>query len=189
MSNETADGQQRLGALLAGGLAGDETAYRRFLTELADHLRGYMRRRLGPFADDAEDLVQETLMAVHLKRATYDPGRPFGPWLHAIAHYKLVDGWRRRATHAMELPLPDDAADLFAAPDYEEGSARRDVLKLLATLPERQRLPIQHTKLDGLSIADTARLTGMSEAAVKVAVHRGLKALGALVRKVGYANL
>lgn len=148
-----------------------------------------MRRRVGTCADDAEDLVQETLLAVHLKRCTYDPERPFGPWLHAIAHYKLVDGWRRRSAHAAEVPLPDESEDLFATPEAEDGWARRDVLKLLGTLPERQRLPILHTQIEGLSVADTARLTGMSEAAVKVGVHRGLKVLGALVRKVRHAHI
>lgn len=186
--NGSEDAQHRLGRLLAGALAGNESAYRQFLADLAGHLRGFMRKRLGNFADETEDLVQETLLAVHLKRNTYEPDRPFGPWLHAIARYKLVDAWRRRASRAAELPMPEDAEDLFAAPEAQEASAQRDVLRLLAALPERQRLPIQHTKLDGLSVADTARLTGMSEAAVKVAVHRGLKRLSVLVRKPGYAH-
>lgn len=97
--------------------------------------------------------------------------------MHALARYKLVDLWRRRARHeAFNDPL-DDELDVFAQSDSEAGEARRDLGRLLEQLPDHQRLPIQHTKLDGLSVAEAARLTGMSESAVKVGVHRGIKAL------------
>ena len=182
------DVQAGLGRLLSLGLAGDACAYRDFLWNLTGYLRGYVRRRLRDHPDDVEDLVQETLLAVHLQRHTYDPVRPFGPWMHAIARYKLVDAWRARATRAAEVDMPEDGEDFFAAPDAEDGLARRDLMKLLERLPDGQRLPIQYTRLGGLTVAETARLTGMSEPAVKVAVHRGLKALCALARKVRYAN-
>jgi RNA polymerase sigma-70 factor (ECF subfamily) len=180
--NAGEEAQSRLGRLLADGLAGDASGYRRFLGELAGYLRGYVRKRLGRSADDAEDIVQETLLAVHVQRHTYDPARPFGPWMHAIARYKLVDAWRRREARLAEVPMPEDGENLFGASDDAEGTAKRDILKLLERLPERQRLPIVHTKLEGLSVAETARLTGMSESAVKVGVHRGLKVLACLVR-------
>ncbi|MFO1330092.1 MAG: sigma-70 family RNA polymerase sigma factor [Rubrivivax sp.] len=183
------DVQVRLGQLLSRGLAGDADAYQDFLWRLAGYLRGYMRRRIWDHPDDVEDLVQETLLAVHLQRHTYDPERPFGPWMHAIARYKMVDAWRSRETRAYEVDMPEDGEDLFATPDAEDSLARRDLMKLLARLPEGQRLPIQYTRLGGMTVAEAARVTGMSEAAVKVAVHRGLKALCTLARKVRYANL
>jgi RNA polymerase sigma-70 factor (ECF subfamily) len=129
-----------------------------------------------------EDLVQETLLAVHNQRHTYESDQPLTAWVHAIARYKLVDLLRRRAgREAMTDPLDDELA-VFAASDTEAADARRDVAKLLARLPERQRLPIQYMKLEGRSVIETARATGMSESAVKVGVHRGLKALAAMIR-------
>lgn len=169
--------EQELHALFVAGQAGDAVAYRQFLQRLSTLLRGYFRRRLQQLPDEVEDLVQETLMAVHTQRQTYRPAEPLTAWVHAVARYKLVDLWRRRARHeALNDPL-DDSLDLFAAPDDQAGEARRDLARLLEQLPDHQRLPILHTKLQGLSVLETARLTGMSESAVKVGVHRGLKAL------------
>jgi RNA polymerase sigma-70 factor (ECF subfamily) len=168
--------------LLLRGLGGDNAAYHVFLRELSAHLRAFLRGRLSRLPDDVEDLVQETLLAVHNQRHTYDAGQPLTAWIHAIARYKLVDLLRRRAgREALNDPL-DDEPDIFARSDSEAADARRDLAKLLAQLPDRQRLPIVHMKLEGLSVAETARATGMSEAAVKVGVHRGLKALAALIR-------
>jgi RNA polymerase sigma-70 factor (ECF subfamily) len=174
--------EDRLRALLVRGLAGDAAAYHVFLKELSAHLRAFLRRRLSGLPDEVEDLVQETLLAVHNQRHTYDAGQPLTAWLHAIARYKLVDLLRRRARgDAWNDPL-DDTTELLAAADSDAADARRDVAKLLDSLPDRQRLPIIHMKLTGLSVAETARLTGMSESAVKVNVHRGLKALAAKMR-------
>ncbi len=174
--------EDRLRGLLVLGLAGDAAAYHVFLKELSGHLRAFLRRRLSGLPDEVEDLVQETLLAVHNQRHTYDAGQPLTAWLHAIARYKLVDLLRRRArTDALNDPL-DDTVAILAASDGDASDARRDVAKLLDTLPDRQRLPIVHMKLTGLSVAETARLTGMSESAVKVNVHRGMKALAARIR-------
>ena len=167
------------------GLAGDSAAYRTFLKDLSAHLRAFLRRRLARLPDDVEDLVQETLLAVHNQRHTYETDQPLTAWVHAIARYKLVDLMRRRAgREAMNDPLDDELA-VFASFDAEEADARRAVAKLLERLPERQRLPIQYMKLEGLSVIETARATGMSESAVKVGVHRGLKALAAMIRGGG----
>jgi RNA polymerase sigma-70 factor (ECF subfamily) len=126
--------------------------------------------------------VQETLLAVHNQRHTYDAGLPLTAWVHAIARYKLVDLLRRRGVReALNDPL-DDELDVLTSSDTEAADARRDVGKLLARLPDQQRLPIVHMKLQGLSVTETARMTGMSESAVKVGVHRGLKALAAMIR-------
>lgn len=166
---------------LVAGLAGDEKAYLIFLKDLSTHLRAFFRKRLTQLPDYIEDLVQETLLAIHNQRHTYDAGQPLTSWVHAIAKYKFVDFLRRRAgREALHDPL-DDESDVFAASDSEAVEARRDVLKMLDLLPERQRLPIQHVKLDGLSVIEAARLTGMSESAIKVGIHRGLKALAAKI--------
>ncbi len=174
--------EDRLRKLLVRGLAGDATAYHACLKELSSHLRGFLRGRLVRLPDEVEDLVQETLLAVHNHRHTYDAAQPFTAWVHAIARYKLVDLLRRRAGRdALTEPMDDELA-IIAVSDAEAGDAKRDLAKLLARLPDRQRLPIVYMKLEGRSVAETAQLTGISEAAVKVGVHRGLKALAALAR-------
>jgi len=177
------EAEDRLSGQFARALAGDAAAYREFLAGLGALLRGFLRRRMERLPDDIEDLVQETLLAVHNQRHTYDPGQPLTAWVHAIARYKLVDFLRRRGTRqALDQPL-DDEEEWLHAPESEAMGTKRDLAALLARLPERQRLPIVHMKLEGLSAAETARRTGMSESAVKVGVHRGLKALAALIRE------
>jgi RNA polymerase sigma-70 factor, ECF subfamily len=175
-------GEERLRDLLMRGLAGDEPAYHAFLQELSAHLRAFLRRRLVRLPDEVEDLVQESLLAIHNQRHTYDAGQPLTAWVHAIAKYKLVDLLRRRARRDLLTEPFDDELGLASVSETEAAGARRDLGKLLEQLPERQRLPIVHMKLEGLSVAETARLTGMSESAIKVGVHRGLKALAAIIR-------
>jgi RNA polymerase sigma-70 factor (ECF subfamily) len=156
------------------GLMGDGAAYRMLLKSLAAHLRGYFARRVG--AGAAEDLVQETLIAIHAKRETYDPALPFTAWVYGIARYKLIDEYRREKRRAT-VPL-EEAPELFTEAELESAAARRDVEKLLAKLPEAKRALLKAVKLDGLSVAEAAAKTGMSEGAVKVSVHRALKSLG-----------
>ena len=125
--------------------------------------------------------MHEILLAVHNGRHSYRVGAPLTAWIHAIARYKLTDYFRGRSRHdALNDPL-DEAFGLLAAPDREPAHAMRDVVKLLEP-PERQRLPIMHVKLEGLSVTETARLTGLSASAVKIGVHRGLKALAGRMR-------
>ena len=175
--------ENRLRDLLVRGLAGEATAYHAFLKELSAHLRAFLRGRLTRLPDEVEDLVQETLLAIHNQRHTYDAGQPLTAWVHAIARYKLIDLLRRRAGRdALTDPLDGELA-VFAASDTEAADARRDLAVLLERLPERHRLPIVHMKLEGLSVTETARVTGLSESAVKVGVHRGLKALAAMMRE------
>lgn len=160
--------------------AGDESAYRSALRSVAVRLRGYFRRRLSANPDDVEDLVQETLLALHLQRGTYDPALPISAWVHAIARHKLVDHWRRRGRRGTSLSIDEaDEAFLVAA---NEGEARRDLGKLLDKLPTAQQRAIRLTKVEGLSVAEAAVHTGISESAIKVQVHRGLKRLSELVR-------
>ncbi|MBN9544544.1 MAG: sigma-70 family RNA polymerase sigma factor [Alphaproteobacteria bacterium] len=161
-------------AWMLAALAGDAAAYRMLLQGLTRHLRGYYAKRLGAAA--AEDVVQETLIAIHAKRATYDPTRPFTAWVYGIARYKLMDEYRRGHRKAT-VPL-EEAGELFGADEAEAAGTRRDVEKLLAKLPQAKRDLVRAIKLDGQSIADEAARTGMSETSVKVTVHRALKSLG-----------
>ena len=176
------DTENRLRELLVQGLDGDAAAYHQFLKALSAHLRAYFRKRLFQRPDEVEDLVQETLLAVHNQRQTYQTDQPLTAWVHAIARYKLIDLLRSRATReALTDPL-DDELEVFAASDSDAADAKKDLNKLLASLPDRQRLPIVHVKLEGLSVVEAARLTGMSVSAIKIGVHRGLKALAAKIR-------
>ncbi len=176
------ESESRLHPLFVAALAGDAAAYQQFLKELAAHLRAFLRKRLARMPDEVEDLVQETLLAVHNQRHTYDARQPLTAWVHAIAKYKWIDFVRRHAGRdALHEPFDDDD-ELLAASDEDAADARRDLAALLALLPERQRLPIVHVKITGLSVAEAAALTGMSESAVKVGIHRGLKALAARIR-------
>lgn len=175
--------EARLRALLVKGLEGDASAYHAFLKEASAHLRGFLRARLTGLPDEVEDLVQETLLALHNQRQTYDPDRPLTAWVHAIARYKMIDMLRRRSAHdALNDPLDDEAA-IFARSDTEAADARRDIERLLEGLPDSQRLPIVYTKIEGLSVVEAAERAGMSVSAVKVGVHRGLRALAAMMRR------
>ncbi|WP_432445599.1 sigma-70 family RNA polymerase sigma factor [Variovorax paradoxus] len=176
------DAEAALRSLFLRGLAGDAAAYREFLQKLSAHLRAFLGKRLFGWPDEVEDLVQECLLAMHNQRHTYQSDQPLTAWVHAIARYKMIDLLRAKsAREALHDPLDDELA-VFAESATDASDARRDIGGLLQTLPERQRLPIVHVKLEGLSVAETASLTGMSESAVKVGIHRGLKALAARLR-------
>ncbi|WP_416461752.1 sigma-70 family RNA polymerase sigma factor [Rubrivivax gelatinosus] len=164
---------------------GDEAAYREALTLAAARLRAYLRRRLAARPDEVEDLVQETLLALHLHRGSWDPGLPVGAWMLAIARHKLIDHLRRHGRReALHEPLDEVGDEQLAAPAPEAGSAR-DLQRLLQALPAAQRAAIVLTRLEGLSVPEAAQRTGASESAIKVQVHRGLKRLAALVRRTG----
>lgn len=163
--------------------AGDDGAYRQALERIATRLRAYLRRRMQSLPDDLEDLVQETLLALHLQRGTYDPTLPVSAWVLAIARHKLVDLWRRRGRHeALHDAIDDVDEAALAAAGGGESEARRDLGKLLDDLPEAQRQAILLTKVQGLSVAEASQRTGASQSAIKVQVHRGLKRLAALVK-------
>jgi RNA polymerase sigma factor (sigma-70 family) len=169
----------RLRGLMVAGLSGQAGPYRQLLDELSGRLRAYYSRRVPPGLD-AEDLVQETLIAVHTRRATYDPGQPFTAWAYAIARYKLIDALRRGRLH---LRAPAEEADALFVPPGAPGSADaamavRDLERVMAGLAPRTRDLIRATRLEGLSVREAAERHGMTETAAKVAIHRGLKALG-----------
>jgi RNA polymerase sigma-70 factor (ECF subfamily) len=174
------DTESGLKALMLRGLAGDAKAHAQLLSALSGHLRAYFARRVGPAAADTEDLVQETLLAIHLKRDTYDPRQPFTPWAYAIGRYKLLDHFRRRGVRRA-VPL-EDAGVLIAAETAEAGATRRDLSQLLAELPARQRALIEDVKLIGYSIEEAANRQSMTPGAAKVAIHRALQRLARKVR-------
>jgi RNA polymerase sigma-70 factor (ECF subfamily) len=121
--------------------------------------------------------VQEALLAIHTSRHTYDLREPFTPWVHAIAHYKLIDHMRATRLADASLPIEDAEAIIADADELAAAESAADLDTLLAQLPEKMRRAIQCVKIEGLSVAEAARRCGMSESAVKVNVHRGLKAL------------
>jgi len=181
-SSGAAGVEAELHALFQRGLNGEHAAYQAFLQKLSAHLRAFLHRRLFGWPDEVEDLVQECLLAMHNKRHTYQSEQPLTAWVHAIARYKLIDLLRSKSgREALHDPLDDDLA-IFAESSTDASDARRDLTGLLETLPDRQRLPIEHVKLRGLSVPEAAVLLGMSESAVKVGIHRGLKTLGKRVR-------
>jgi RNA polymerase sigma-70 factor (ECF subfamily) len=167
--------EQKLRGLMLAGLAGEAQPYRRLLDDLSRLLRAYYARRAPPGVD-AEDLVQETLIAVHTRRATYDATQPFTAWAYAIARYKLIDCLRKGRLH-LRAPI-EDADALFVAPDADAAMASRDLERAMADLTERTRALIRATRIEGLSTREAAERAGMTEGAAKVAIHRGLKALG-----------
>ncbi|MBC7504776.1 MAG: sigma-70 family RNA polymerase sigma factor [Sandarakinorhabdus sp.] len=155
--------------------AGEAAPYRRLLGELRVWLLRYFARRLPPSA--VEDAVQDTLIAIHAKRHTWDPARPFGPWLAGIARYKWIDRLRIAARHAAdELPeslgIPDHGAAVTSA---------AALMGLMAALKPAQAEVIRLVKLEGMSIEEAAARTGQSPALVKVNIHRGLGRLAHIV--------
>src|SRR5665811_341806 len=177
--------EAELRALMRASLAGDAAAYRTLLSRLSANLRAYYKgklARIGRSATEAEDLMQEALMAIYTRRHTYDPAEPLTPWVHAIARYKLIDHLRRTRASMADLPI-EDAEELMAQDDYVGTESAYDLTRLLSPLPDKMRRAIQSVKLDGLSVAEAASQCGMSESAVKVNVHRGLKTLVASIAR------
>lgn len=168
---------------MRAAMTGDAGAYRRFLVSITPHVRAVARSRcrsLGTPEGEAEDVVQEVLLTIHLKRASWDQLRPIGPWIAAIARNKLIDAVRRRGRH-IQIPIEDVSHVL---PTEEQGTKfpSRDIDRLLELLKARQREIVRSISLNGDSIPETAKRLHMTEGAVRVALHRALKALGALYR-------
>jgi RNA polymerase sigma-70 factor (ECF subfamily) len=173
-----ADVEAELKPLMIKALAGDATAYRRVLDTLRTLLSAYYLRRLGSARHtSAEDLVQDTLLAIHTRRMTYLPSEPLTAWVYAIARYKLIDFYRRNKLRET-VPLDDDL--FLSAPDLSGNAGdRMDVDNLLSRLPSRSAALVRDVKLTGLSVAEAADRHGMTETAAKVSIHRSLKTLAA----------
>ena len=167
--------ESQLRAWMVGGLDGHAESHASLLRALVPLLRAFYRRRVRFCGDDdIEDLVQETLIAVHTRRATFDRDRLFTAWLFSIARYKMIDQFRRaRRT----IPI-EGLEDMLVTEGFEASSnARIDVDDLLAGLPPKQARAIRATRIEGATIAEAASLAGIGESDVKISVHRGLKAL------------
>jgi RNA polymerase sigma-70 factor, ECF subfamily len=158
---------------------GDGVATKALLSALAPRLRAFFRGK-GSSSEDAEDLVQETLIAIYTKRAMFDQGQRVLAWTYAIARYRMIDRWRGTRRRGQELPI-DDFEHALAAQTPEAGDPTRDIARLLAALPAKQAKAIELVKLKDLSIAEACILTGWSASDIKISIHRGLKTLMALV--------
>ncbi len=169
--------------LMRSANAGDTGAYARLLKELLPALRAAARRglaRAGSADTDAEDIVQETLLAIHLKRHTWRSEEPIAPWIWAIARNKLTDVLRRRGRR-VELPI-EDFAEVLPSEETRPAAPAHDVERHLKTLPDGQRAVVQAVAVEGVSIAEAAARLDMSNGAVRVALHRGLATLAATLR-------
>ncbi len=169
--------------MMKASVAGDERAYRRLLEDIGRSVRAmargaFARARVGDA--DVEDAVQETLLAIHLKRHTWDRSQKLAPWVHAIARHKIIDAMRRRGVRRAD-PI-ENFQDFLAAPEEEDPHALSDARRLIEALPPRQRDIVRSISLEGQSITATAARLAMTEVAVRVALHRALKSLGAAWR-------
>lgn len=168
-----ASDEAALQSLMLASLAGDARAHRALLTALLPVLQRYFAWK-GVSDADIDDLVQMTLIAVHERGDTYDPGKPFAPWVYAIARYKMIDQFRRSRKH---IGL-DDIGELADESDFREAiQARLDIDAQLARLPDKQAAAVRAIRIEQLSVAETAAREGLSPSDVKISVHRGLKAL------------
>jgi len=178
------EGEDEWTGLMRSAMSGDDVAYHRLLKAITPVLRAAARRglaRAGQPVDQSEDIVQDILLAVHLKRHTWDAGAPFAPWLFAIARNKLIDALRRRG-RGVFVNIDDFAETLAGEPTVETAPAG-EVAAHLQALPARQREVLQSIAVESASIKDTAAKFAMSEGAVRVALHRGLAGLTARLRE------
>ena len=170
--------------LMRSAIAGDSAAYHRLLRAVTPVLRAAARRglaRAGQPVDQSEDIVQDILLAVHLKRHTWDANAPFAPWLFAIARNKLIDTLRRRGRRI--FVNVDDFAETLADQPPAETASPTEVATQLNSLPSRQRDVLQSIAVESASIKETAAKLAMSEGAVRVALHRGLTSLTAKLKE------
>jgi RNA polymerase sigma factor (sigma-70 family) len=174
-----ADQLDAWGQLLAAANTGDARAYARFLQVVTPVLRGIVRAKAGGLGEaGCEDVLQEVLLAVHLKRHTWDMGAPLRPWLYAITRYKVVDAFRTRG-RKIDLPI-EDFAEVLAADTGPDPTEAADIAKMIGMLDGRSADIVRRIGLEGASVAETGLALTMSEGAVRVALHRALKTLATL---------
>lgn len=176
--------EEEWAVLMRAAMAGDEAAYRRFLEAVTPSIRAGARRNLARFglgASEAEDVVQDTLLALHLKRQSWDQDRPIGPWISAIARNKFIDLMRRRG-RSIQVPI-EDVAESLAAEESEATLDGYDVTRMLDNLNEKQRNVVRSLTIDGASVRQTAERLNMTEGAIRVTLHRAVKALAMIYRE------
>ncbi|CAE6852193.1 ECF RNA polymerase sigma factor SigF [Paraburkholderia nemoris] len=172
--------EETLRCLFLQALGGNAGAYDECLRAIAERLRLFFRKRLRAYPDEIEDLVQETLLAVYLKRHTYRVQEPLTAWIYAIARYKWVDFLRRRSLQkdiSVQLDSSFDVEGIASSNSLATYGVDFDLQTLFSELPKNQQAVIAHTKIEGLTINETAQRTGMSISSVKTSIHRGLKTL------------
>jgi RNA polymerase sigma-70 factor (ECF subfamily) len=169
---------------MKSAIAGDRHAYHKLLTAITPHLRAVAKRRcdrLGVSPSEVEDVVQETLLAIHLKRGTWDSARPLGPWMSALVGNKLIDSLRRRG-HRADVPL-EDVMETLGSGENSDASDRMDIERVLSILNDRQRSIVRSISIEGSSVSEVAEGLKMTEVAVRVSLHRAMKSLSALHAK------
>lgn len=165
--------------LLRAANSGDSAAYQRFLSTITPVLRGVIRAKGAALGEAAcEDILQEVLLAIHLKRGTWQTGTAVRPWLYAIARYKVVDAFRSRGRRII-VPIEEFAETLVAdvGPDPTEAM---DMDKMIGMLDGRSAEIVRRIGIEGASAAEAGLAMSMTEGAVRVALHRALKTLSAL---------
>jgi RNA polymerase sigma-70 factor, ECF subfamily len=183
MSSVVIDLESHCAGLMRAAVGGDSGAYHRLLHELAPMLRGLASRgfahhKLGP--EDVDDVVQETLLAVHLKRHTWDQSKPLLPWVRAVARNKVIDNLRRRG-RASHLPI-DDVSEWLADDQEPSQINNADAKNVIAKLKGREREIVLAISVEGASARQVAQRLGMTEGAVRVALHRALQSLAKAFR-------
>ena len=182
-----ADGKLDWSIAMSRAQAGDQDAYRQLLQNITPYLRALAARHIQS-ADDIEDTVQDVLLTVHSVRNTYDPSRPFGPWLAAIANRRIVDGLRRRGRVGSHETSVETELETFAADEanlQEEAVNARLIREAIEQLPVGQRDAMRMLKLEEWSLQEAATASGMSVAALKVATHRAMKRLREMFQQRG----
>ena len=175
----TEDHDRDRAMLMARAQAGEREAYRRLLEDITPFIRALAARRLHD-ASEVEDAVQDVLLTVHTIRHTYDPARPFAPWLAAIANRRIIDRWRRQMRRNLRQTTLSSKQETFSAPEANLEDAGLDAVALRAAierLPPGQRQAIKLLKLGEMSLKEAATASGMSIVALKVATHRALATL------------
>ncbi|MCJ2134708.1 sigma-70 family RNA polymerase sigma factor [Methylobacterium sp. J-026] len=173
--------EDELSALMAAAQGGDTAAYRALLKACLPVVSAIARAQ-GVRGEAVDDVVQDALMTVHRARASYDPGRPFMPWLRAITQRRAIDRLRRAGRRPREVNDPlSYEAEVDPGPPPGQGLEARDraaaLARAVAALPEGQRQAVEHLGLRELSLDEAAALTGRTKGALKVNLHRALKAL------------
>ncbi len=172
----------RWASAMIAGRQGDRAAYAGLLKDVAVVLRKLVRYRFlqqGLGADDAEDLVQEVLIAVHIKGHTWDPERPFTPWLYSILRYKFIDRMRqirREASYRSDTPI-DLLADEIEAPAADIDRSLSRIGRHLTALSPGQQDVVRAMAIEGASVRETAQRLKTSEGVIRVMFHRALRKL------------
>lgn len=171
--------------MMRRALAGDDAAYRQLLMAIAPVLRTMARRAGAAYGSgDSEDIVQDILLAVHLKRGNWDPSQPFRPWLYGVARHKIIDAYRRRG-RALSVPLADVEHELEAAPTASATDDTREAEHWLSHLGDRDQAIVRRIAIEERPTLEVSRALGMKEGAVRVALHRALRKLAVVARRDG----